>query len=287
MANIAFLGMGSMGARMATKLLDAGHTLSVWNRNEERAKPLGDAGARVAATPRDAANGADFVLSMLTNNEASMSVWCDKRDGALSGMKSGAIAIECSTLSVDYIGKLKQQCDDRNIAFLDAPVAGSRPQADAAQLIFFVGGAKSDFESALLMLSSMGSQIHYAGKSGAGTSIKLAVNALFGIQLATIAELIGLLKTSGLNEMSAVEILSSTPVCSPAAKQASGAMLAKKFSPMFPIKLVKKDFEYALSTAKEKGIDSPMTQAGLSVFNAAIERGFGEDNITGVAQLYS
>jgi len=286
MANIAFIGMGSMGSRMALNLIKAGHNVYVWNRNIKRTISIVEAGARAANSPREASENADFVISMLRDNDASKSAWCDNNNGALVGMKPGAIAIDCSTLTVDWVRQLNQYCADKNIKFLDAPVAGSRPQAEAAQLIFFVGGNKNTFDQAHPILLSMGNAIHYAGTSGTGASIKLAVNALFGIQVATMAELIGLFKTAGLDANHAVDILTSTPVCSTAAKVASSAMLAGNFSPMFPIELVEKDFSYAAAAASENGLVTPMTQAAWRVFQHAVERGFGDDNITGVAQVY-
>jgi len=286
MANIAFIGMGAMGSRMALNLINAGHNVCVWNRTAKRTAPLTKAGASVAKSPREASENADFVISMLRDNEASMTAWSDVKNGALAGMKPNAVAIDCSTLTVEWVRELHQRCAKKNIAFLDAPVGGSRPQAEAAQLIFFVGGDRTAFEQAQPVLETMGSAVHYAGSTGAGAGVKLAVNALFGIQLAAMAELIALFKATGLDASHAVEILASTPVCSPAAKLAAGAMLAENFAPMFPVELVEKDFSYTIATAKKDGLTVPMTQAAWNLFKHAVEKGFGDDNITGVVQLY-
>jgi len=287
MSNIAFLGLGAMGSRMAAKLIEAGHAVTVWNRNSALASPLVALGAIQSETPCAAAREADFVISMLRDNEASQSVWCNPINGAILGLKANAIAIECSTLSVEWVRALSQTCADKNIVFLDAPVAGSRPQAEASQLIFFVGGEKQSFEKALPIFNLMGSTSHYAGLSGAGASIKLAVNSLFGIQLSTIAELIGLFNVTGIDANQAIDIITSTPVCSPATKLAARAMLAKSFSPMFPIELVRKDFSYAVATAQAYGTELPLTHAAENIFQTAIKKGFGEDNITGISQLYN
>lgn len=286
MSNIAFLGTGAMGARMALNLLKAGHNVCVWNRNVARTEALAEAGARVADSPRSASENADYVISMVRDDAASKTVWCDDKKGALAGMNAGAIAIECSTITVEWARELGQLSRNTGIALLDAPVAGSRPQAEAAQLIFFAGGDPSTFEQAQSILEAMGTTTHYAGSAGAGSSIKLAVNALFGIQLAALAELVGLFNATGLETERALEILSSTPVSSPAVKVASSAMLANRFPPMFPIELVEKDFSYAVATAKDNGAPAPMTQTALRVFQSAVEHDLGNDNITGVVQLY-
>lgn len=287
MANITFIGMGAMGSRMALNLVNAGHNVCVWNRNSDRTLPLVEAGAIAAKSPREASKNADFVVSMLRDDEAFKAAWCDGENGAIRGMKASAIALDCSTLTVEWVRKLNQCCAEKGIRFLDAPVAGSRSQAENAQLIFFVGGDISSFELAKPVLEAMGSVTHYAGSNGAGACLKLAVNALFGTQLATIAELLGLFKAAGLDVSHAVEILSSTPVCSPAAKMAASAMSAGNHAPMFPIDLVEKDFSYAAATAQKNDLSLPVTRSVWSTFQHAKERGFGDDNITGIAKLYS
>jgi 3-hydroxyisobutyrate dehydrogenase len=129
MAKIAFLGLGAMGARMASHLIAAGHELIVWNRNAAKATALVQKGARSASSPRQAAQGAEIVFAMLRDDAASRHVWLDKEDGALTAMTSQAMAIECSTLGLDWVRELARHCQAREIAFLDAPVSGSRPQA--------------------------------------------------------------------------------------------------------------------------------------------------------------
>ena len=286
MKKIAFLGLGSMGSRMALNLIRAGYDISVWNRSSERTKPLLDEGAKTANSPYEASQGADIVISMVRDDTASKNIWCDKSQGALAGMKTNAIAIECSTLSTKWLKELYKICKKRQIKLLDAPVAGSRPQADTAELIFLVGGDRTAFDKVISMLGVMGNTVHYAGDTGAGAMIKLAVNSLLGIQVAAMAELISLLESSEVDVHHAIEILKTIPVCSPAAGVASSAMLAGKFSPMFPIELVQKDFSYTVKCATENELAIPITQAATSVFQRAIEKGFGGDNITGVAQLY-
>jgi 3-hydroxyisobutyrate dehydrogenase len=286
MAKVTVLGMGAMGSRMALSLLKAEHEVTVWNRNLDKTESLVKAGAKVADTPRTAVKNADFVISMVRDDEASKQVWLDSVTGALLGLPKNAVAIESSTLTVAWIKELAQQFSDRQIAFLDAPVAGTLPQAEAAQLIYFVGGDVETFTKARPILQAMGSTIHHAGIVGSGMTIKLAVNTLFGIQISALGELIGLMKGCGLDETKAVEILTSTPVCSPAAKGAAAGILARNFSPLFPIELVEKDLSYAVQTAQANGGNLPIAAATQLTFSEAIQHGHGADNITGIAQLY-
>ena len=244
------------------------------------------AGAKAAETPHVAARDAEFVISMVRDNEASKQVWLDTETGAMAGLAKNAITIESSTLTVPWTQELGKQFQDRGIAFLDAPVAGTLPQAEAAQLIYFVGGEVEAFNKTQPILQAMGNTIHHAGIVGSGMTIKLAVNALFGIQVSALGELIGLMKGCGLDETTAVEILTSTPVCSPAVKGAAAGILSRSFSPLFPIELVEKDLNYAVKTAQDNRSKLPIAEATQQTFVDAIAHGYGADNITGIAQLY-
>ena len=286
MARITVLGMGAMGSRMAMQLLKAGHAVTVWNRTPDKTLPLVTAGAKTAASPRAAVADAEFAIGMLRDDAASRQVWLQQDTGALAGLPKQALAIESSTVTVAWAQELHQAGRALGIACLDAPVAGSRPQAEAAQLIHLVGGEATAVAKATPILAAMGGAIHHAGPAGSGAAVKLAINTLLGVQLAALAELIGYLQRSGLDTAKAVDIVTSTPVCSPAAKAAAGAMLARNFAPMFPIELVEKDFAYALDSAATIDAPLPMAQAARRVLAQAMERGYGGDNITGLARLY-
>lgn len=286
MTRIAFLGLGAMGARMAARCLAAGHAVTVWNRSPGPAAPLKDQGAGVAGSPAEAAASAEIVISMLRDDEASRAVWLAPQTGALHAMAPGTLAIESSTLTPGWIAELGAAADAAGVAFLDAPVAGSRPQAEAGQLIYFVGGGDADLARAQGVLGAMGGTVHHAGPRGAGAMVKLAVNSLFGLQLAGLAELIGLLDRSGVDPAQALDIIGAVPVCSPAAKAASGAMLAGNFAPAFPIELVEKDFGYVAAAATQANAAIPLAEATRAVFAKAMTAGHGAENITGVVQLY-
>lgn len=284
---IAFLGLGAMGGRMAANLLTAGHDVTVWNRTAEAAAPLVARGTSLAASPREAAQGADAVIAMLRDDEASRTVWLDPDRGAFLGMGRGALAIECSTLTPSHVALLGSGAAARGIRVVDAPLAGSRPQAEARQLIFMAGGAPEDIEGATPLLMTMGSAVHHAGPSGSGAAVKLALNALFGIQLAALAEVIGSLRSAGIDPARAVGIIGATPVASPAAKAAAAAMLAGNFAPQFPIALAAKDFGYFADLSNRSGSATPLAAAARGVLQMAIDRGGAADNITGLMRLYA
>jgi 3-hydroxyisobutyrate dehydrogenase len=266
---IAFLGQGAMGSRMAARLVGAGHVVTVWNRSP---MPGG------AATVAEAVAGAEVVIASLRDDAASVGVW----DQALPAMARGAFGIETSTISPGAARMLHDQAAGRALTFLDAPVAGSRPQAEAGQLIFMVGGDADIVARAEPMLMAMGAAVHHAGGPGAGVAVKLMLNSLFATQLAAMAELIGMAEAMGIDVARAVEIIGATPVASPAVKVAAGAMLAGSFAPAFPIDLVAKDMGLALAT----GAALPVIRAVGGVFQAGIDEGLAADNITGIVQRY-
>ena len=288
MLNITFLGLGAMGSRMAKHLLDAGYKVTVWNRTASAAQELVGLGAVLASSPREAAEGAEFVISMVRDDEASQRVWLDENDGALAAMPANAIAIESSTVSVDWATKLAKRFEQAGVAFVDAPVAGSRPQAENKQLIYFVGGENNNVEKVLPVLELMGGAIHKCGPVTSGAQVKLLINTLFAVQVASMAEITALLKASSLNENAVLEIIGSTPVCSVAAKLSAQAMLAGKFAPMFPIELVEKDLAYAENYgAEEVNQALPVIHCARDVMLQAKQQGLGDENINAVVKLYS
>src|SRR5215831_5878176 len=163
--NVAILGLGIMGGGMADNLLKAGFPLSVYNRTRAKAEPFAARGARVAATPCQAANEADVILSMIGDDEASRNMWLGD-DGALAGAKSGAILVECSTLTPDWVRDLAKQAADRGMQFLDSPVLGSKPAAASGTLRLLVGGEAGVLESARPVLSAISNDIVHLGPVG-------------------------------------------------------------------------------------------------------------------------
>ncbi len=286
MNRIALLGAGAMGARMAQNLLNANYTVVVYNRTEDRVKPLINQGAIYAATPRAAAAQADVVISMVTDDQASRSIWLTPETGAIAALDDTKVAIESSTLTVGWIRELAAVIQSRRARFLDAPVVGSRPQVEAGKLIYQVGGSAETLTRMQPILQAAGdATIHHVGKIGQGMAMKLAVSALFGVQVAALAELMGLLAKYGITNAKAMECLSELPVTSPAARNAGNLMLTNNHAPLFPINLVEKDFRYGIEIAEAVNAAIPTLTAMHQLYQDAIAQGYGRDNITGVVQL--
>jgi 3-hydroxyisobutyrate dehydrogenase-like beta-hydroxyacid dehydrogenase len=194
---VAVLGLGAMGSRVAQRLLQANYPVVVFNRNVHKAKSLLAQGALWAATPKEAAQQANIVISMVTDDQASRTVWLAPETGAMAGLKPEAIAIESSTLSVAWTKALATDLTAQGTAFLDAPVVGSRPQAEAGKLIYLVGGEAATLAQVRGLLLAIGAVVHHVGATGEGMLLKLGVNALFGLQVAALAEMMAILTSYG------------------------------------------------------------------------------------------
>lgn len=279
MARVGWIGLGAMGERMVRHLL-ADHDVVVHNRTRARAAALLANGAEWAASPRAAAEGAEVVISMVTDDGASEAVWLHPESGALQAVSPGALVMECSTLTPDWTRRLGAAVDDVGATFLDAPVAGSTPQAEQAQLAFLVGGDVAQVERARPLMASMGRVVVHAGERSHGAVLKLAVNTLFASQVAVMAELLAMFDTEGVNVERAVQQLVATPIASPAMGPVSALMLASDHAPRFPVDLVAKDLGYAVSARK-----MPVAEAVRAQFEATSVAGHGAANLTAVRLL--
>lgn len=285
MSKVAFIGLGAMGSRMAANLLKVGHEVTVCDLAPEAVKKLADSGAKTAASAREAAEDKDFVLTMVRDDQISRKVWLDATTGALAGMKPGAIAIECSTISPAWARELGDDISASNIAMLEAPVSGSTPQAQNAQLVFLVGGDADTLKQAEPLLKSMGTAVQHAGPVGAGALAKLVTNTLMGVELATIAEMIGMLKRQGAEPKQVLKAVAATPLWSPHLTSDAESMLSGNFESHFPIKLLVKDLNYTVKTA---GGDMavPTISAVRDLFQKALDEQLGDLNMTAVVKLF-
>jgi len=284
--NISILGTGAMGSRIVKNLLQENYKICIYNRNKNNASELIELGADYYATPAQAVENADIVISMLSNDEAAKWVWLNSKSGALASMKKNAIAIESSTLSIACTNQLATAFIKQGIDFLDAPVLGSRPQAEGGALIYLVGGKRTTLDNVSSVLEKLSSAIHYIGENSSGATMKLAVNAFFGVQVSALCEVIGTLQKSGINKQQSIELFNQLPTTSPALQGIGTLISAENYQPFFPINLVEKDLSYMLNFANEVNAETPGISSTHRSFQLAIEHGFGSDNISGIAQIF-
>jgi 3-hydroxyisobutyrate dehydrogenase len=285
-STIAFLGLGAMGSRMARRLLERGDKVRVWNRSPGPVEALADEGAEAGASPREAATGADAVITMVSDDHAARAVWLDPVSGALAGLKPGALAIESSTVTRDWIAELNAAARARGVALVDAPVAGSLPASANGQLVFLMGGKVEAVAKAREIVAPMGSAFLHVGPSGSGARFKLAVNLLLGAQVAVLAEILGGLAADGFDERQAAELLAGLPVASLAGANYARLMAARNDSLMFTVDLMAKDMDYAAQASAAKGLKAPIAEAARAAFQAASAAGLGAENVTSLRKLY-
>lgn len=286
MSNIALLGLGAMGSRMAIHLINTGHSVTVWNRDGTKTAALRDQGAHGAATPGDAALHADFVISVLTDDAATRAVWTDPDIGALNGLKAGATAIECSTTTPAWARELGRLVEAKDARFLDAPMSGSRPQAEAGQLVFMVGGVQACFEIARPILECMAAKVMHVGPHGSGAVLKLSINALFAAQLASLAEVLGVLSRHGFEARHAADLIGQFPIIAPPIAGAAKMMAVGDIDPLFTIDLMAKDLAYMIETATVSHATVPSAELALAACRMAQARSLGQANVTALAALY-
>jgi 3-hydroxyisobutyrate dehydrogenase len=280
---IAFLGLGIMGSGMARRLLANGFPLAVYNRNQEKAKPFAGEGAQVCGSPREAAAQADIVISMVADDVASRSLWMGE-NGALAGVKSGAICIDCSTVTVDWVRELCAAASARSCQFLDAPVTGSKTHAAAGELNFIVGGDSATLEKVRPVLAAMSKGILPAGPVGSGAMLKLINNFVCGVQVAALGEAMVMIERSGLDRTKALDFLMNGAPGSPLVKMVSGRMSASDFTPNFMLRLMAKDLGYAIREGDKLSLKLLTAKTALEEFQQAITAGLGEKDMAAVVE---
>jgi len=279
--NVALLGVGTMGAGMAANLVKAGFSLSVYNRTATKARAID--GARFASTPAEAVLNASVIISMLADDAASRGVWLDE-NGALDAAADGAVLVESSTVSPAWIAELAMLAGRRGLDLLDAPVTGSRLQAEAGQLSFLVGGSDSALKKAIPVLEAMSKEIVHFGPVGSGAKMKLINNFLCGVQVASLAEGLVWIERSGLDRDKALAFLKGGAAGSPLLGAISARMASQNYAVNFLLKLMRKDLVYAESEAAQCNVDLKTSEIARSLFEAAIARGLGDQDMASVIE---
>ena len=282
---IAFLGLGIMGGGMARRLLANGFQLTVFNRNVERSKSFAAEGAKVANSPREAAAQANFIISMVADDNAARSLWTGE-NGALAAAKPGTVCIECSTVSVNWVRELAAIAAKKQCEFLDAPVTGSKNQAASGELNFLVGGDSATLDKARPVFTAMGKSVSLVGPTGSGALIKLINNFVCGVQIAALAEALAMIERSGLDRAKALEVLTNGAPGSPLVKAVSARMTTPDFTPNFLLRLMAKDLGYAIQEGRKLSVELVTARAALEEFQKAITAGHGEMDIAAIVEPF-
>jgi len=267
---IGFIGLGLMGKPMAANLLKAGNKVTVWNRTAERGQELISAGATLGKNPREVAAASDFLITMVSDPPALEEVlWGHegKNDGVLEGLRSGSIYMDCSTVSTTLARKIAAACSERGVKFLDAPVTGGDWGAREGNLVFMVGGDAETLKETEPIIGVMGKKWFHLGPTGAGQTVKVAMNALLALQVGAMAEALALVTKAGLKGEQLIEVMQSSMARSGLLDLKAPLMVKGEYKPSFSLRLMHKDLGLALDLANQLGVALPATAAAREVYN--------------------
>jgi 3-hydroxyisobutyrate dehydrogenase-like beta-hydroxyacid dehydrogenase len=281
MAKLAFCGTGQMGVPMATRLIAAGHDLTVWNRSPDKAKPLIDLGAKPAESPAAAARDAEAAVTMLADPDAVKEVVLGP-GGIAEGLPEGATLIEMSTVGPDAIRELAKRLRPR-FHVIDAPVLGSVAQAEEGELKIFMGASPEEFARWVKVLGAMGIPFHL-GPLGSGASMKLVANSTLGALMTALGEALALADRLGLDQGDVFDVLVGSPI-GVTARGKRNLIASGRYPPNFKLRLAVKDVDLVHDTATRLGLELRVAEAARSWFEDAAARGLGELDYSAVVAL--
>jgi 3-hydroxyisobutyrate dehydrogenase len=287
MSSVAFIGLGRMGRGMAARLVAAGHTVVVHNRTREKAADLLAAGARWAGSPAEAAAGAEAVFVMVSDDAASRVVWLGA-DGVLTGdPEPDALAIECSTLSHDWVRELSAAVAAKELRYLDCPVTGLPDAAAAGQLTLLVGGEPADVEAAEPLLRPLSVDRVHFGPVGAGTAYKLVINLMGAVQIAAAAEGMAMAERAGLDLDLVAATIAAGQAASPQVVRNTRRMVAGDHGTdvVFSGHLRRKDAAYGVRLAETLGVGAPFGRVALAGLDALVAAGLGDQNESSIIEV--
>lgn len=277
MASVAFIGLGVMGSRMVKRLLDAGHSVTGYNRTKAKARWLIDAGMSWADTPRAAAQAGDFVFTMLANTEALYAV-TGAPDGVLAGLSPGKIYIDMSTVSPAASRAISERVAALGARMLDAPVSGSVSTLEEGKLSIMVGGDPSAYETAVPILQAIGPKVTHVGGNGLAVSMKIATNLSLAVQMLAFSEGVLLAEKSGITRETAVEVLLNSVVASPMVKYRGPFVLKIPDEAWFDVNMMQKDLLLALEMGRKLDVPLPTTAVTNEMLTTARAMGFAKQD---------
>jgi 3-hydroxyisobutyrate dehydrogenase-like beta-hydroxyacid dehydrogenase len=263
--SVGLIGLGLMGRPIGLNLLKKGFSLTVWNRSASRTEALVSQGARSAASPREVAAASDVLILIVSDPPAVEQVlWGE--NGALSGLRRGAILVDCSTVSPALARRSAAACSERGVEYLDAPVTGGTWGAEKGELVMMVGGAAETLKRVEPVFGAIAKRWFHLGPNGAGQSVKLAMNMLLALEVDALAEALALTRAAGIPGERVVEVMQSSMGRAPVLDVKAPLLLQRSYAPSFPLRLMHKDLALAMDLAKELGVNLPAGSAAERVY---------------------
>ncbi len=281
---VGFLGLGIMGRPMAANVARAGFSVLAWNRTTAKAQALAaeHEGVTVARTPAAAAQ-AGIVISMVPDSPEVEQVLFGE-DGAAGGLPEGGLVIDMSTIAPTASRSIGERLDELGVAFLDAPVTGSRPKAESATLTIMAGGPADAYERARPLLEAMGELVLHVGGQGHGSMIKLINNTLAAVNAAALAEGLVVARSAGLDPAKLLEVIAAGSGESAMRKLKAEPMLAGDFKPLFKLEHMRKDVDHYLTEAERVGFVAEVAAKAQEAYLAAERQGHGEEDFAAVIE---
>jgi len=276
---VAVLGTGIMGAAMARNLLSAGMQVGAWNRSREKAEPLEKDGAEVADDPADAARGAEFLLTMLADADVVEEA---VGDGVLPALAEDGVWLQMSTVGEEGNDRLAELAAERGVAYVDAPVLGTRQPAEQGQLIVLASGPEEVRERSEQVFDAVGSKTVWLGEAGDGSRLKLVVNNWIVGLLGVLAETVAFAEATGVEPARFLETIEGGPLGLPYAQMKGSMMIEEDFPTSFSANLARKDASLVLDAARAHDLRLGIAEAVTARFDEAIQAGHGDEDMAAV-----
>jgi 3-hydroxyisobutyrate dehydrogenase len=273
---VAVLGTGTMGAPMARNIAAAGLPVRVWNRTKERAEPLAEAGAHVADSPAEAVDGADIVLTMLFDADAVF----DAMEAAAGALTPGAVWVQASTVGVTGEQRLAALADELGLVYVDAPVSGTKQPAEAGALTVLASGPDEVHDRLAPVFDAVGQRTMWVGKAGAGTRLKLVVNAWVLTMLEGVAQSLTLAQALGIDPALFLQTVEGSPTSAPYVQLKGSAMVAGTFDTAFSLDGAAKDAALIAEAMETHGVDTAVIRALRAHQERSIAAGHGDEDMS-------
>ena len=284
MANLGYVGLGAMGSRVVKRLLDAGHTVTGYNRTKSKAQWLLDAGMQWANSPREVAETAEIVFTMVTNTHALHEVTSGP-NGILAGLGPGKTYIDMSTVSPSKSRELAAKATEKGARMLDAPVSGSVITLEQGKLSLMVGGDRETFEKVKPILLAIGQRADYVGKNGQAVLMKIAVNLNLQVQFMALCEGLLLAEKGGIPRETALEVMLNSVIASPSLKYRTPFILEMPDEAWFNVNMMQKDMLLALEMGRELNVPLPTVATSNEYLTAARAMGLAEQDFAVVYKV--
>jgi 3-hydroxyisobutyrate dehydrogenase-like beta-hydroxyacid dehydrogenase len=281
MANLGFVGLGTMGGNMVARLLSKGHAVTGYNRTRSKAQWLVDKGMTWADSPRAVCGAAEIIFTMVTNSAALNAVF-DGPDGILAGITAGKTLVDMSTVSPDASRSIAAQVEKRGAEMVDAPVSGSVITLQQGQLSIMVGGKPETFKHLKPLLEDIGPKVTYVGGHGLALSMKIAVNLSLAAQMMAFSEGVLLAEKSGISRETAVDVLTHSAIASPMIQYRGPFVLQQPDEAWFNVKLMQKDLLIALEMGRQCNVPLPTTAVANEFLTSARAMGLADKDFAAI-----